>query len=246
MMVVAFAVFDDDLLFDDHALGFGAFLHDDDFFASVSWWPGVGITARHAGPDQREQEWVDESLHACTSLRCSAARHEPNRFRCSVTVTQLVGHSYGSAGLDLASRGSMTTAAHALSADWVSPLSGVRVLLVEDDPDSRELLEVVLTRAGMMVDSVSSVAEAFEVLTENRPDVIVSDIGMPFENGYSFLRNLRQVLLEEGTSIPAVAVTGFTRPEDRERAFAAGFSAHLAKPIDPEQVLRVLAELTRH
>jgi CheY-like chemotaxis protein len=139
----------------------------------------------------------------------------------------------------------MTTAAHALAADWISPLSGVRVLLVEDDADSRELLEVVLSGAGMIVDSASSVAEAFEALMVNRPDVIVSDIGMPFENGYSFLRNLRQVLLEEGASIPAVAVTGFARPEDRDRALAAGFSVHLAKPIDPEQVLRVLADLIR-
>jgi CheY-like chemotaxis protein len=139
----------------------------------------------------------------------------------------------------------MNTAARALTADLMSPLSGVRVLLVEDDPDSRELLEVVFRGAGMIVDSASSVAEAFEVLMVNRPDVIVSDIGMPFENGYSFLRNLRQVLLAEGTTIPAVAVTGFARPEDRERAFAAGFSAHLAKPIDPDQVLRVLADLTQ-
>ena len=139
----------------------------------------------------------------------------------------------------------MTTAAHALAGELVSSLSGLRVLLVEDDPDSRELLEVVLRRAGMIVDSASSVAEAFEALMVNRPDVIVSDIGMPFENGYSFLRNLRQVLQEEGITIPAVAVTGFARPEDRERAFAAGFSAHLAKPIDPDLVLRVLADLTR-
>jgi len=131
------------------------------------------------------------------------------------------------------------------NAALVSSLRGARVLVVEDDQDSRELLELVLTNAGMIVDAASSVDEAFEALGANRPDVIVSDIGMPFENGYSFLRNLRQVLLEEGGTIPAVALTGFTRPEDRERAFAAGFSAHLSKPIDPEHVVRVLADLTR-
>ena len=139
----------------------------------------------------------------------------------------------------------MSTVAHQDRAALASSLRGVRVLLVEDDPDSREVLEVVFRDAGMIVDSASSVAEAFEALVANRPDVIVSDIGMPFENGYSFLRNLRQVLQEEGGTIPALAVTGFTRPEDRERAFAAGFSAHLPKPIDPNHVLGALADLAR-
>jgi CheY-like chemotaxis protein len=124
-------------------------------------------------------------------------------------------------------------------------LRDVRVLVVEDDPDSRELLELLLSDAGMVVDSASSVAEAFEVLTEHRPDVIVSDIGMPFENGYSFLRNLRQVLQEEGGTIPALAITGYCRPEDRERALAAGFDLHLTKPIEPDHLLRALTELTR-
>jgi len=131
------------------------------------------------------------------------------------------------------------------TADFPRLLRGVRVLVVEDDPDSRELLEVVLRDAGMIVDSASSVPEAFDALMANRPDVIISDIGMPFENGYSFLRNLRQVLLEEGSKIPALALTGYVRPEDRERAFAAGFDMHLPKPIEPDHVLRALAELTR-
>jgi CheY-like chemotaxis protein len=137
----------------------------------------------------------------------------------------------------------MNSVAHQPTAE--SSLRGVRALVVEDDMDSREVLEMLLQDAGMIVDSASSVAEAFEALTANRPDVIISDIGMPFENGYSFLRNLRQVLLAEGGTIPALAVTGFTRPEDRERAFAAGFSAHIAKPIDPAHLLRVLVDLTR-
>jgi CheY-like chemotaxis protein len=129
-------------------------------------------------------------------------------------------------------------------ASWAS-LRDVRVLVVEDDADSRELLEFLLRDAGMIVDTASSVSEAFDALMANRPDVIVSDIGMPFENGYSLLRNLRQVWLVEGGAIPALAVTGFTRPEDRERAFAAGFDVHLAKPVEPESLLRALADLTR-
>lgn len=123
-------------------------------------------------------------------------------------------------------------------------LRDVRVLIVEDDRDSRELLEELLSDAGMIVDSASSVAEAFDTLTANRPDVIISDIGMPFENGYSFLRNLRQVWLAEGDPIPALALTGFVRPEDRERALAAGFDVHLPKPLEPDHLLSALADLT--
>jgi CheY-like chemotaxis protein len=125
-----------------------------------------------------------------------------------------------------------------------SSLRGVRVLVVDDEPDSRELLAELLQEAGMLVDAAASVAEAFDALMANRPDVIISDIGMPYENGYAFLRNLRQVLPEDGGTIPALALTGFARPEDRERAFAAGFNLHLAKPIQIERVLQALSELT--
>jgi CheY-like chemotaxis protein len=125
-----------------------------------------------------------------------------------------------------------------------SSLRGVRVLVVDDEPDSRELLAELLQEAGMLVDAAANVAEAFDALMANRPDVIISDIGMPYENGYSFLRNLRQVLPEDGGTIPALALTGFARPEDRERAFAAGFNLHLAKPIRIERVLQALSELT--
>jgi CheY-like chemotaxis protein len=124
-------------------------------------------------------------------------------------------------------------------------LRGVRVLVVEDEPDSRELLEEMLVDVGMIVDAAGTVAEAFNALMANRPDVIISDIGMPYENGYSFLRNLRQVLPEDGGTIPALALTGLARDEDRERAFAAGFNQHLAKPFSRDRVLQALSELTQ-
>ncbi|HYJ11136.1 MAG TPA: response regulator [Polyangiaceae bacterium] len=119
------------------------------------------------------------------------------------------------------------------------------MLVVEDEPDSRELLEEMLQGVGMIVDAAGTVAEAFNALMANRPDVIISDIGMPYENGYSFLRNLRQVLPEDGGTIPALALTGFSRDEDRERAFAAGFNQHLAKPFSRDRVLQALSELTQ-
>lgn len=124
-------------------------------------------------------------------------------------------------------------------------LRGVRVLVVEDEPDSRELLEEMLQDVGMIVDAAGTVAEAFNALMANRPDVIISDIGMPYENGYSFLRNLRQVLPEDGGTIPALALTGFSGDEDRARAFAAGFNQHLAKPFSRDRVLQALSELTQ-
>lgn len=117
------------------------------------------------------------------------------------------------------------------------------MLIVDDEPDSREVLAEVLRDAGMLVDAAGSVTEAFNALMANRPDVIISDIGMPNENGYSFLRNLRQVLPEDGGTIPALALTGFTLPEHRQRAFDAGFNLHLAKPLEPNLVLQAVAEL---
>jgi CheY-like chemotaxis protein len=118
-------------------------------------------------------------------------------------------------------------------------------LVVDDEPDSLEVLADLLRDAGMLVDAAANVAEAFDALMANRPDVIISDIGMPHENGYSFLRNLRQELPEDGGTIPALALTGFTTPEHRERAFNAGFNLHLAKPIEPDRVLQALVELLR-
>lgn len=120
---------------------------------------------------------------------------------------------------------------------------GLRVLVVDDDTDTRELLDGILTDAGLVTACAESVSQAFDILSDFRPQVIISDIEMPTENGYSFLRNLRSVLDEDGGQTPALALTGRTQPADRERALAAGFNLHLPKPTTPQALLRAISSL---
>ncbi len=122
-------------------------------------------------------------------------------------------------------------------------LDGLRVLLVEDDEDSRELLDFVLQRCGAEVIAVASVAEAVALFERARPDVVVSDISMPDEDGYSLVARLRRHPAGGGRTIPAVAVTGFAYEHHRQRAIAAGFQEHLTKPVDPDVLCESVARL---
>ena len=128
-------------------------------------------------------------------------------------------------------------------------LAGIRVLLIEDEPDSRDLARAALTRFGAMVSAASSSAEAVNVLLsatpETMPQVVVSDIGMPVEDGYVFIQQLRALSPERGGRIPAVSVTGYSRPGDVGRALAAGFQLHLSKPVDPLALIEAVAKLSR-
>jgi len=124
-------------------------------------------------------------------------------------------------------------------------LLGLRVLVVDDDADTLDLLEEILTDAGAVVACADSVQRAFELVVVARPQVIVSDIEMPDENGYSFLRNLRSVLDEDGGKTPALALTGRALPEDRARALASGFNLHIAKPTTAGALVRALSALAR-
>jgi signal transduction histidine kinase/CheY-like chemotaxis protein len=122
-------------------------------------------------------------------------------------------------------------------------LAGVRVLVVEDDPDSRELLLLALTQQGARTASAGSVPEALERFRELRPDLLLSDIGLPEEDGYSLIRRVRAWPAAEGGDVPAVALTAFAKQEDRQKALEAGFQEHIAKPVDPELLVSVLAGL---
>lgn len=122
-------------------------------------------------------------------------------------------------------------------------LRGVRVLVIDDEADARDLLAALLTHAGGEVCTVASVAEAFEALPRVSPHVLVSDIGMPGESGYSLLRRLRASAGEPLRHVPALALTAYTRREDRESALAAGFTAHLGKPVAPDVLIAMVAAL---
>jgi PAS domain S-box-containing protein len=126
-------------------------------------------------------------------------------------------------------------------------LAGVRALVVDDADDARELIGTALTQCGADVVAVSSAAEAYALITATppqwRPDVIVSDIEMPVEDGYSLIRRVRESERARGAHIPAVALTAYGRAEDRARALRAGFQTHVAKPVDPDELTAVIMSL---
>ena len=123
-------------------------------------------------------------------------------------------------------------------------LAGRRVLLVEDESDTREMLRAVLEAEGASVNAVGSAAEAWDALEEAGCDIIISDIGMPEEDGYSFVARVRERDERAGTHTPAVALTAYTREEDRALSLASGFDAHVPKPVEPPELLNVIAHLT--
>lgn len=123
-------------------------------------------------------------------------------------------------------------------------LDGLRVLAVDDELDARELLVMALEQLGAQVNAVPSVAAALNTLEQQPPDILVSDIGMPEEDGYALIRQLRSRSPASGGDIPAIALTAYAASEDSTRLLAAGFQAHLTKPFEPEQLAHVVANLT--
>jgi signal transduction histidine kinase len=123
-------------------------------------------------------------------------------------------------------------------------LGGVRVLVVEDEKESAELVRTTLEQCGADVDLVPSVAAFFSHLEREVPNVLVSDIGLPGEDGYSLIRRLRARGAQRGGDLPAIALTAYAGPDDRERAIAAGYQLHLAKPFEPDDLARSVALLT--
>jgi PAS domain S-box-containing protein len=122
-------------------------------------------------------------------------------------------------------------------------IDGLRVLVVDDEEDALAVVSQVLAAQGAEVHAVASAREAFDRLATLLPDVIVSDIGLPEEDGYSLIRRIRSLPSERGGSTPAVALTAYAREEDAHRAFAAGYQIHVAKPIEPTELTTVVANL---
>jgi CheY-like chemotaxis protein len=116
-------------------------------------------------------------------------------------------------------------------------------LVIDDEPAARELLSDILTAFRFDVTTASSVEEALRIVKAHRPDVVISDIGMPGEDGYAFIRKLRALAVGEGGNIPAVALTAYARSEDRNKALVAGFNMHVPKPVEPAELLAVLVSL---
>jgi two-component system CheB/CheR fusion protein len=127
-------------------------------------------------------------------------------------------------------------------------LTGIRVLVVEDDEGTRESILAALAQSGAVVRGARSAAEALEILTEFEPDVLLSDIAMANEDGLSLIAKVRALPPERGGRVPAAALTALAALDDRDRILAAGFQAHIAKPVDLEELLRSVARLasSRH
>jgi signal transduction histidine kinase/CheY-like chemotaxis protein len=145
-----------------------------------------------------------------------------------------------------ASAGSAQSAAEPGSAMATAlPLAGVRVLVVDDEPDAREVAATVLERCGAQVTVAASASQALEALQRTRFDVLVSDVGMPEEDGYSLMRRIRGLATQRGGAVPAVALTAYAGEQDRLRSLEAGFQTHLSKPMQPAELVAVVASLAR-
>ncbi|MDN4056435.1 ATP-binding protein [Massilia sp. YIM B02763] len=140
-----------------------------------------------------------------------------------------------------AARAAMIRPAPATPEMTVLDLSGARVLVVDDDRDARELIKRILSDCGAHVDIAGSAREALEMVRSARPQLLISDLGMPEVDGFELLDRVRQLPRDAGGLVPAIALTAFARSEDRLRALEAGFSAHISKPVEPSELIATVA-----
>ncbi|MEW6127279.1 MAG: response regulator [Acidobacteriota bacterium] len=122
------------------------------------------------------------------------------------------------------------------------------ILVVDDENDARDLMVIMLSHYGAMVETAASAEEALRKFKEQHwlilPDIIVSDIGMPDMDGYYFIEELRKLNEEQGGNIPAIALTGFCSTTDKLRTLTSGFQAHLAKPVEPDKLVSLICKVT--
>jgi signal transduction histidine kinase/ActR/RegA family two-component response regulator len=137
-----------------------------------------------------------------------------------------------------------TAASGASSMPRLPRLDALRILVVDDSADGRALTSLVLMQAGASVKAVGSVREALQILKAERPHVLVTDIALPDQDGYALIRHIREHEAAHGGFLPAVALTGYARAEDRARSFAAGFQAHVPKPLGPAELTTTIATIT--
>ena len=169
----------------------------------------------HGGTVSAQSDGVNKGATFSATFPLIADRAEPVAVAHSGEVSSLDGHS----------------------------LQGLRVLLVDDEPEARQIISTVITRTGAEVKACESASEALAKLAEWKPDVILSDIAMPDEDGYSFINKVRSLPRENGGETPAAALTAYARDIDRRQALAAGYQMHIAKPIGAGQLVSMIARL---
>jgi CheY-like chemotaxis protein len=124
-------------------------------------------------------------------------------------------------------------------------LEGIKILVVDDDIDSRDFIVFVLEQEGAIVTPATSAFAALDVLTKFTPDIMVSDIGMPEMDGYALMRQIQLLAAEQGGTIPAIALTAYAGEYDQKRALAAGFLLHISKPVEPDKLVAVVTQMLR-
>jgi PAS domain S-box-containing protein len=175
-------------------------------------------------------------LHGGTVQAESAGQGAGATFTVSLPLMGTLSETHASgAGPIIASDDGPTDGPHSLA--------GLHVLLVDDEKDTLAMLRVILEQRQVIVTSASSASEALKALELSRPDVLVSDIGMPDQDGYELIRRIREMDSARGGAIPAVALTAYARDDDRRRSMDAGYQVHLSKPVEPAELFRVLVQL---
>jgi signal transduction histidine kinase/ActR/RegA family two-component response regulator len=166
----------------------------------------------------------------------SAGEGRGSTFTVSLPLTGVQAKPVGAADAP-----SVSERAH--SFDCEASLAGLRVLVVDDEADTLELVRMILERCSVEVSTASSTSEALTALEAVKPDVLISDIGMPGEDGYQLIRKVRMLAPERGGNTPAIALTAYAGEADRRAALRSGYQTHMAKPIEPSAMLRAVASL---
>jgi signal transduction histidine kinase/ActR/RegA family two-component response regulator len=176
-------------------------------------------------------------LHGGTVRVKSAGQDQGTTVTVHLPLTAV--HRSSSTEVRLHPKSSNVQAIHINAAE----LAGLKVLVVDDQPDARELVRRVLEDCAAEVITAGTAAEALALVERHRPDVLISDIGMPEGDGYELLRQVRALGAERGGKVPAIALTAFARSEDRTRALRAGFVVHVSKPVDPTELVATVASV---
>jgi signal transduction histidine kinase len=217
---------------------------------------GVGITPEflpYIFDRFRQADGSTTRVHGGLGLGLSIVKHLVNLHQGNIEV-QSGGKNKGACftiTLPLASTDSAAPEnsaktepeSNGLPASYSKALTGLRILVVDDEVDSRDLVSAILTRCGSVVNCCESTVEALKVIRDWKPDLLVSDIGMPNDDGYALIERVRNMKSKRARQTPAVALTAYVTNEDRERALAAGFQLHVSKPIEPANLVMLIAEV---